>query len=143
MRPRHAALIGLVLCILFVPSTSCGGATWTLCVGVGTYRDASIDEVGCTLRDARSIHCLLTDPERGAVPAAQATLLIGDAGPEPTRAAILEALDRIEAAAGPEDSVIVFFSQRRPDRAGQAAHGLQVDDRDARLLPQRHPLGVG
>ncbi len=118
MKSRRGVLIGVVVCLLAVPASLFAATTWTLCVGVGTYRDASIDAVPCTLRDARLMHALLTEPQRGGVPEAQAVLLVGDDGPEPTRAAILSALDRIEAAVGPEDSIIVFFSGHGADHRG-------------------------
>lgn len=60
-----------------------------------------------TVADAQGVAKLLSDPARCGYPPGQVELLCG---PKATRANILAGLERLAKLAGPEDTVIVYFS---------------------------------
>src|ERR1700733_7952802 len=71
-------------------------------VGVG-------GDLPVTVKDASELHRVLTDPQRGAYPLSQVSLLVGG---QANRGGVLGALDRlIEQAAADSDAVaLIYFS---------------------------------
>lgn len=84
-----------------------------LVVGIADYR--GVAKLGpAVVHDATDVHALLADPTRGGLPPANCTLLV-DA--QATGAALRAALGRLAADAGPEASVVVYYS----------GHGGRID----------------
>ena len=91
---------------------------YLLMVGVSEYADKDIIPRKHAEDDARALYKVLTAPEYGAVPAANARLLLGkpgDEGKAATRAAFLDGLKWLAATAKAGDEVTIgFFGQGGP-----------------------------
>jgi uncharacterized caspase-like protein len=104
------------------PTSGAGGQRWGLVVGVGEFGNLSRDQwLQYTVRDAQLMHAYLIDPNGAAFPRANVTLLTNA---QATRGAIEAAMDRIAAAAGPDDIVVLYMS----------SHGTPPNDRGTMQL---------
>ncbi len=100
------------------------GTRWAVVIGVRDYEAPGIHDLRFCDKDARALYDALTDPDRGAVPAAQARLLCDGMEARPSRKETLQALAWLRARAKPEDTVLISFS----------GHGF-MDHLGAYLLP--------
>lgn len=91
-------------------------ANHALVIGCDRYWDEASDLRGA-VRDAQAVRQWLLDPERGAVPRQNLTLLLGPAGEEiaVTRAAIVSAIETVLRRADGDDGTLYFYF---------AGHGL-------------------
>jgi hypothetical protein len=94
-----------------VPATS--GKSWVghnahaLLIGVGSYVDDAFSDLPATVADARTLATVLGDPNCGGYPARNVQVLTGR---QANKMAITGGLRRLAEAAGPESTVIIFFS---------------------------------
>ncbi|MBX0330610.1 caspase family protein [Oscillochloris sp. ZM17-4] len=77
-----------------------------LVIGVGEYSDPQWN-VPIAERDARDLHAALTDPAVGGYPTTQVELLCGVGA---SGAATIQALGRLAARSGPEDTVFIAIT---------------------------------
>jgi len=80
---------------------------YALLVGVGKFREKAINPLKYPAKDARDFYNYLTSRSGGNFRQENVTLLT-DSGA--TRASVLGALNRIKAAARPDDLVLLYFS---------------------------------
>lgn len=78
-----------------------------LLIGVGTYANAKHVNVPVTADDATAVWNVLTQPGSCGYPGEQVQLLVNE---QATRQAILDGLDALAKSAGPEATVLIFFS---------------------------------
>jgi formylglycine-generating enzyme required for sulfatase activity len=101
------------------------GQRWAVIIAIGEYQDPSIPPLGLTLNDAHEVHALLTDPQRGGVPRANALLVTGK---DATLRGIKQAIgDWLYRRAGVQDTVLIYYAGHggvEKDRAGQERDGL-------------------
>ena len=83
-----------------------------LIIGVGDD-----PKLNCTVNDAKGLSAILRDDRRCAYPAAQVHLLTEGEGLA-SRAGILAALDQLAITAGPEATVVIYFSGHGYQHAG-------------------------
>jgi hypothetical protein len=78
-----------------------------LIIGVGSHQYAANLDVPATAADAQAVAGLLCDPHFCGYPSGQVTLLQNQSA---TTAAVLSALDSLAQQAGPQDTVLIFYS---------------------------------
>jgi Caspase domain len=104
---------------------------YALIVGVGRFHDAGIQSLKYSAKDAADVYHYLVSPSGGNFPAATVVLLQDGSA---TRLAVVTALDRIKAKAGPDDLVFVYLSSHGtpPDKFG----GVHLVTYDAVVKPR-------
>jgi Caspase domain len=104
---------------------------YALIVGVGRFHDPTIQSLKYSAKDAGDVYRYMVSPSGGNFPAA-AVVLLDDASA--TRPAVVAALDRIKAKAGPDDLVFVYLSSHGtpPDKFG----GVHLVTYDAVVKPR-------
>lgn len=80
---------------------------YALVVGIGRFKDPSITPLRYAAKDATDFAAMLTDPRYGRFDPANVTLLTDE---DATRAAILNAMQRIFLQAREEDLVVTYLS---------------------------------
>lgn len=93
------------------------GEAYALIIGVGSFKDTSIDPLRACHRDAQRMYDILVDPEKGDFNPNNVRLLISDGRvTEATpaghvrRVDVLRELRWIQQRAGEDDTVIIYFS---------------------------------
>ena len=99
--------IGIEEAIGLVPAQMQTPGRYALIIGVSTYEDKRISELGACVNDARGIYSALTDPAVGMFSKEDVTLLLNESVTERN---VVASLDKIAAKAGTDDLVVVFFS---------------------------------
>lgn len=105
---------------------------WALVIGVSRYRHYS--DLPAVSHDAVDVLSLLRDPLRAGYPRHQVRSLIDE---EATRSAVLAELRRLADEAGPQDTVVIYFSGHggRPSAEPDAPGYLLAFDADPNDLP--------
>jgi len=84
------------------------GKVYAVIIGISDYQDPKIPDLAFTERDAQGFYEVLTDESYGAVPKEQVQLLLGK---NVTVRNIKTAIGKwLAQQAGPEDTVIIFYS---------------------------------
>ncbi|HEY7493819.1 MAG TPA: caspase family protein [Candidatus Tectomicrobia bacterium] len=98
---------------------------YALVVGVGQFQDTGINRLRYPAKDAEDFYKYLLSPSGGKFRPQDVTLLRDG---QATRGAVLQALDRIKAQAGPDDLVILYLSSHGtpPDKFG-GVHMITYD----------------
>jgi hypothetical protein len=106
-------------------------ARYALVVGVGRFQDPDIKPLQYPAKDAKDVYQYLVDPSGGNF-RSEVVVLLQDH--QATRAAVLNAMERIKAQAGPDDLVVVYLSSHGtpPNEYG----GVHVITYDAVLKPR-------
>ncbi len=92
---------------------------WAVIIGVNNYEDDHIRDLTCAVADARAMQSALADPGSGGFSLGKIVLLADGEAREPTRANILETLATVRDTAGPEDTVLVYFSGHGKEAGGE------------------------
>ncbi len=83
---------------------------WAMVVGVNDYRHGDIIDLNYAVADAKAIYELLVDPDRGGFERDHVKVLVDGGQTLPTRNNILRTLTHLTALAGPEDTMLIYFS---------------------------------
>lgn len=109
---------------------------YALTIGIDDYADPAIPDLTTCENDARAIHALWTDPQRGRVPPENAALLVG---PDATARRIRKALHQLSRV--PADSTVFVYFSGHGTRSGRHAfwvtHDSELHDLPATALPDR------
>ena len=104
------------------------GERWGLIIGVNVYEDPEVNPLRYAVADAKALHAVLVDEDRGRFSPDKVRLLTSDAEDKkhrPTKANILHALNEwLARNVKKQDTVVIFFS----------GHGF-VDGERKYLLP--------
>jgi hypothetical protein len=100
-------------------------------VGVSRFQDPRIQPLQYASMDAENVYRYLAEPSGGNFRPETVVLLQDE---QATRAAVVSALERIKARAGPDDLVFVYLSSHGtpPDKYG----GVHVITQDAAVIPR-------
>jgi hypothetical protein len=104
---------------------------YALVVGVGQFQDTRINRLQYPAKDAEDFAKYLRSPSGGKFRLQDVTLLREG---QATRGAVLQALDRIKAQAGPDDLVVLYLSSHGtpPDKFG----GVHIITYDTVVKPR-------
>jgi hypothetical protein len=104
---------------------------YALIVGVGRFHEPGIQSLKYSAKDAADVYRYLISPAGGNFPPAAIVLLQDESA---TRPAMVAALERIKAKAGPDDLVFIYLSSHGtpPDKFG----GVHLVTYDAVVKPR-------
>ncbi|MBL8292277.1 MAG: caspase family protein, partial [Bryobacterales bacterium] len=119
----------------------CHAATWALLVGISTYGNELALQEHEQLRfpetDAEGLHAILLSKEGGNIPPGNVRLLLGK---DATRQNLAVALGKwLPAVAGPDDTVIIYFSGHGHYERG-AGYLVTWDARRAAIASTSYPM---
>lgn len=83
---------------------------WGIIIGINGYDDANINGLRYAAQDAQAVYNVLTHPATGSFRKEHVHLLTSGGEGQPTRSNILESLAVLRKTAGPEDTVLFYFS---------------------------------
>ena len=129
----------LIPLLVLLATLARGADTYVVAAGVETYSDDLIAPVPYAASDAKAVAAELgglnPDPRLVTVLRSDAA----DLAQRPTRAALLDALAKVKAQAGPQDKLIVFFAGRAA-MVGQQACLLTCDSQSNALAATALPM---